>query len=365
MIRFKFTSLFLSVLFLITLTVSSCTDKGTRSVANNSSDTSKNNFSELLESSESHSNTTSTTSEEESDTFAERKIRYVAFGDSIARGARLNDPATQCYPYMLVGSLDNIPGVNGVDYVNLAVDGQTSEQLLKQLTTNTNSVIDADLITISTGANNILGVMVDKTISILKANGFSTNSLGNTADIFTELFSGNADVSMYQNVLTAFSQINTYISSEEFNAEIDTAAEKLRNDLPEIINLIRKYNKNAVIAVNTIYNPYKSLAIAAGITPLFMPSQITETAVMKLNDVIEELSNELGYIVAQVHDEFNSYSGDERLENAFFSIQSPGSTDIDVHPTENGHKVIAEVVYDAIKKPLKDKLKSEAGVTNS
>ena len=90
--------------------------------------------------------------------------------------------------------------------------------------------------------------------------------------------------------------------------------------MPKIIAEIRKNNKDAIIVVNTIYNPYNHLANKIGTITLFSPSDETEKAVKALNKVIEDEQTKLGYIVAPVYEGFNDYTGSERLENAFLAL---------------------------------------------
>ena len=81
--------------------------------------------------------------------------RYVALGDSIARGYGLDDPETQAYPALL---RDRMQSYSEVEYANYAVDGQTSAGLLELLSNGGAPMLDgADVVTVCIGANNLLG----------------------------------------------------------------------------------------------------------------------------------------------------------------------------------------------------------------
>lgn len=81
--------------------------------------------------------------------------RYVALGDSIARGYGLDDPETQAYPALL---RDRMQSYSEVEYANYAVDGQTSAGLLELLSSGGAPMLDgADVVTVCIGANNLLG----------------------------------------------------------------------------------------------------------------------------------------------------------------------------------------------------------------
>ena len=346
------TSLFLSFLFLITVVLSACFNSPrAESVLSQA----ESIFQSIDNSSQITSQVTSqvtsrVTSEATSKVSVSimAKLNYTAFGDSIARGAGLVNPETNCYPAIVLTKLKALQSVEQIKYQNFAIDGQTSPQLLEQLKTKGDVIAKSDIITISTGANNILGVFLAQAAKIFDKYGFAMNDVLNVGSIFSDIFSGAPDPTTYQKLLQIFTELNNYIESDEYDVQIATAAAQLRSDLPKIVAEIRSRNKDAIIIVNTIYNPYKHLAIKMGNISLFSPADETENAVVALNQVINEEQKKLGYIIAPVYEGFNAYKGNERLENAYFSFESLRATNIDVHPSIAGHKLIADIVYETI-----------------
>lgn len=141
----------------------------------------------------------------------EEPLRYVVLGDSIGRGAGVRNSSEACYGRIVADT-------NGYDYVNYAVDGYRTTNLLALLDRETVAadVAAADIISLSIGGNDFL--------------------LGNLpAMIFDATVKGD------------------YTKFDEVTARFYT-------NFCAIIAKIKALNPDAVLLAQTLYNPrYDSL----------------------------------------------------------------------------------------------------------
>lgn len=138
--------------------------------------------------------------------FSDEKPNYLVLGDSIAFGSGLTNPREAVYGKIVADT-------NGYEYENYAVPGHTTGNLMKRIEKEeiSASVAAADIISISIGGNNFL--------------------LGNVGAILYDGIVKN-DFSRIEEIATGF-----------------------RTDLDEIVKMIRSFNPDAAILLQTIYNP--------------------------------------------------------------------------------------------------------------
>lgn len=136
----------------------------------------------------------------------DEKLYYVVLGDSIAYGSGISNSREACYGKIVADT-------NGYDYVNHAIPGHTTTNLIRRL--NEETVIEdirkADLISISIGGNdflmsNLIGLMFDAIV------------LGDYS-------------------------------------EYDRIAEGFYENFCSIVDIINSHNEDAVILMQTLYNP--------------------------------------------------------------------------------------------------------------
>ena len=134
------------------------------------------------------------------------QTRYLVLGDSIAYGSGLANPKEAVYGKIVADT-------NGYAYENYAVPGHTTANLLRRMETEQvrESIKKADIISISIGGNNFL--------------------LGNINGL---LYDG--------------------IVKQEY-ARFDEIADGFYEDLGKIVSAIRTQNADAVIVLQTLYNP--------------------------------------------------------------------------------------------------------------
>ena len=229
----------------------------------------------------------------------------VFFGDSIAAGYGLADEENERYSSLIAAEY-------GCTVYNYAVSGDDGKDLLELLSEgNCEHLKDATVIVLSIGANNVLKA-ADALIPYYEA--LQNGTAPETFDV-TEVMS-----------------------------EVAQGIDRFKTELPQIIQALREVNADAKIIFQTVYNPYRdftefkveqngfTLSFAAG----------SASSVISLNDVIENGAEANGYTVCEVYTPFKEYEGN--LINAL-----PDGSNVDPHPNKEGHKLLAELVADAVK----------------
>lgn len=230
---------------------------------------------------------------------------YVALGDSICRGYGLADPQAECYS-SLIGS------DYGCTVYNYGVDGQTSGELLDMLMSGEAEMIgSATVISISTGANNLLQPAYPLLGSLYQSFGKPDASIPDISGVV---------------------------------ADMDNGLKELAEDIPEIISYIRSVNPDAVIIFQTVYNPYAEFDVftfdSGGVSVPF--SAFAGSCVSRINSLITDSAESCGYIVCDVYAGFSAAESD--CVNA-----DPVGGSIDPHPNAYGHRLIAALIEESLK----------------
>ncbi len=206
---------------------------------------------------------------------ADKKF-YLVLGDSIAYGSGISNSREACYGKIVADT-------NGYDYANHSVPGHTTTNLINRL--KQEAVIadleKADIISISIGGNdflmsNLIGLMFD---SIVKGD----------------------------------------------HTEFDKIAESFYNNLCEIIEIINSHNADAVILMQTLYNPQSG----------YLRAPYQEGA-DRINAAIERYDSENPGEIVIV--DVGSALGDD-MENY---------ADDEIHPSAKGNEIIAEIILDKL-----------------
>lgn len=201
---------------------------------------------------------------------------YLVLGDSIAYGSGISNSREACY-----GKI--VSDTNGYDYANHSVPGHTTTNLINRLS-NESVVADlkkADIISISIGGNdflmsNLIGLMFDSIV------------------------------------------MGDY-------TEYDKIAESFYTNFCEIIDIINSHNEDAVILMQTLYNPQSGYLRA----PYQEGADRINAAINRYNSenpgeiVIVDVATALG-------DDMANYADDE------------------IHPSGQGNEIIAETILDKL-----------------
>ncbi|MBR3439485.1 MAG: SGNH/GDSL hydrolase family protein [Clostridia bacterium] len=205
----------------------------------------------------------------------EEALNYVLLGDSIARGSGVVNYEEACYGRIIADT-------NGYDYVNYGVDGMQSSELLELMKRRDvmDSIEEADIVNISIGGNNFL----------------------------------------YGNIPMLILGVLFHIDSI-----LDTVLDPYYEDLCEILGKIHEANPDAVILLQTLYNPSTGL-----LRPLLQYGSD------KLNERIYQYDKE--------------HPGVIRIVDVASKLNGKGYCFAFIHPTARGNveiaKILLKVLYD-------------------
>ena len=201
---------------------------------------------------------------------------YLVLGDSIAYGSGISNSREACYGKIVADT-------NGYDYANHSVPGHTTTNLINRLKDETviSDLKKADIISISIGGNdflmsNLIGLMFDSIVL-------------------------------------------------DDHTEYDKIAEGFYTNLCEIVEIINSHNADAVILMQTLYNPQSGYLRA----PYQEGADRINAAIERYNAenpneiVIVDVGTALG-------DNMENYADDE------------------IHPSAAGNEIIAETVLDKL-----------------
>jgi Lysophospholipase L1 and related esterases len=228
------------------------------------------------------------------DKAAVKKERFVVIGDSIATGYLLED-LDYSYASLMAKALD-------LEEVNLAVNGYDSKDVLNLLRTGKakKAIMDASLISLSVGGNNILKYVIKQ------IEAMDDVAVEDMAELF----------------------------SPDLMKQFTAGAESFKTEFPEIIAKIKKLNPDAVIVVQTVYNPF--MFIKTGMK--LEPATICDIVISRINKVIKAYltENPDAFILSDVHAAFKAKAEPSYLNADFETFN------FDPHPALDGHALIAE-----------------------
>lgn len=208
--------------------------------------------------------------------FAADKPFYLVLGDSIAYGSGLTNAPEACYGKIVADT-------NGYEYANHAVPGHTTTNLINRLS-EPEVIADlekADIISISIGGNDFL--------------------MNNLIDLMFD--------AMVKNDYTTF----------------DSIAENFYSNFSTIVDIINEHNEDAVILMQTLYNPQSGYLRA--------PYQ---QAADRLNSAIERFATEnpdeiiIVDVGTALGDDLANFAGDE------------------IHPSVKGNEIIAQTILSTL-----------------
>lgn len=223
-------------------------------------------------------------------------VTYVALGDSICRGYGLDDPEAQRYSTLLAEQ-------TGCKVFNYGVDGLTGSGLLTLLQSGkVTALADANIVTVSIGANNIM----------------------------------QAAYTFLPTLLSAALQ-HVPVDAESLLAPVDASIAQFRAELPEIASTIHELAPNAVVIWQTVYNPFaafKHITLTLN-GQTYSIASFVDGYIQQLNDIIRNGAQAGGYTVCDVHTAFAQSSRNNVNASPFPLVMDP-------HPNADGHKLIAQ-----------------------
>ncbi len=256
-------------------------------------------------------------------------IVYTALGDSIAYGTG----ATDQYGYtdMLNEHLTRINGTG--QYFNLSADGVTSSMLSTALYNSyqvQGAVAAADVITISIGGNDLLGLFLSGFGQLIVDNySIPVEPFVNFNQLMMDLKGWQANP--YDPEYSHFNQLLIDLAGQ-----FPSAVGGFNYNWLEIIGRIIELNPDADIYVNTVYNPFVNIPILHDAIDPFIQA---------LNVAIEDYADDFDYKVVDVYSAFQGYRNPKKLavgdlSNLVEFIMDPTTVPVPLHPTDLGYKFI-------------------------
>ncbi|MBR6419138.1 MAG: SGNH/GDSL hydrolase family protein [Oscillospiraceae bacterium] len=288
--------------------------------------------SSVQESSAAETTAAATTTEPESN-----RKRMVILGDSISAGYGLDDTDSERYGVLLREKLNEDAGAMLWEENNYAISGDDSSDLLYRLEVGRAVRLpSADIIIICIGANNMLGAYTDYAQELLGDRDIES---------LAEMEESELDA-LEQELIE---QVENDTEAEaKLEAAIDKGLEQLKSDLEEIYSYIRERNETAEIYVMNVYNPYEGMT-----DPLPMLEQ-------PAGDFAQEKIDRCNAILAdweQAHPDlhavdlaaaFSGWNPKPIIGSA--GAEGAGEAYLDPHPNADGHKKIADLLYNSITK---------------
>lgn len=274
-----------------------------------------------------------------------QKGTYVALGDSITTGYGLADGEKSFVDYFAEGE--------GLEATVAAAEGATSADLLASLSdTELLAVVaQADVITVSIGGNDILGALY-----AYLANAYNATSpeAPVTAEGVQAVLAGDDLAAKEAMLEVAAGALDGFATS----AEASQALSDFSENLVAIVLAIRGANPDATLVVLNQYNPYGKLpAIAQGTEYAEMAQAVSDAfdaGAAAINQVIDACTIVPGYVGAYVVADACSAIADSAspATNASVSVVNfdPLVVDVnlDFHPNQVGHALIATAVTNAV-----------------
>lgn len=240
---------------------------------------------------------------------AEKKGVLVVLGDSIATGHSLPDYNSGGNPKSKHSWSTLLAEKYGAKQVNLAVDGDTTSDLLLVVrnVTNRRKIEKADVICVSIGGNNFLQMM---TVLVASGSMFSSDEV------------------------------------EKSYVQMETAA---KSDLDAIFAELKEINPDATVMVQTLFEPYRYFTV-----PITVDKTVAEwmgAYVERYNAVLTARANEYGITVIDVAAKFEN-DGDKTwlyssMESGTLIQAIAALVSSNPHPTLNGHRGIFDAYVEA------------------
>ena len=222
-----------------------------------------------------------------SNAISSRFTKYVAMGDSIAYGYGLSNRDTQSYAQIVRSKL-NIPTSN---FQNIAVSGMTCKEYYERITTDSsyqNSIKSADLITVSIGSNELLGIAISAVASV---TGISSND-ANFENKAKEAFLNASKLEQ----LRMLHDIYSFFTSNEIKEKINLSIISYSEYWDKSYKYIKSLNPNATIVATQFYNPYYEMSLLSYDLGGFVDEPIVE-----MNKILAEKSDsENNYKIAKI-----------------------------------------------------------------
>lgn len=254
---------------------------------------------------------------------------YVALGDSIAYGYGLANRDNDSY----ASKVRQKYNISQSNFQNLAVSGMTCAEYYEKIQEEeyTNAIENADLLTVSIGSNELLGLVTKAVSDVTGVPIDSPNFAQEAQNVFLS-------ASMLEKIKMLTEIYNTF-TSEEMKLQIEASINTYKDNWSKSIQYIKEINPDITIVATEFYNPYYEISLGSYDLGGFVDENI-----QKMNEILHENSNsESEYKIAKIYDAFNTTN--PRLTNVNISMSD---LNVDPHPNVLGHEVICTKIMDAL-----------------
>lgn len=254
----------------------------------------------------------------------------VVLGDSITSGYGL-DGYVSGDNYSAAGSFANRLGEDFTEYSNFAVDGRTSGELLTALDDEeiAKALEGADTVVVSIGGNDFLQPMLTAAMNKAAENPELLKIMSGAVsggDLLGSLTSGGAtaeaDGENYLDIMMDFARAMT-------EAADSVDIQQVVDNIDGILGTVSARAPESQIIVLTVYNPFE------GVTGMELFDTMARTKLEELNSGIATAAENNGAQVADVNAAFAGHA-----------LEYTNISRVDIHPNEQGHGVIYQLLLD-------------------
>jgi len=255
----------------------------------------------------------------------EPSFEMLILGDSISTGYGLEGSLYKNTGYAnLTAEALGLPAEN---FVNKAVNGDTSSDLLKLLPHISEKIENAELIVFSIGGNDVIHPMMNKLIDLIPfGDALSKENLGNMS-LRTLMNILDSAQKLLDNELIA-----SLLENESVLSYFDSLIEGYKTNLDLILSYIYGVNPETTVIVQTLYNPTDDVTAFAAVQGLM------NYVISGINDATAAVTEKYG---SKILDVYGAFAGKGSIYTRML--------DADIHPNEEGHAKIAELLIPAAK----------------
>jgi len=212
----------------------------------------------------------------------------------------------------------------------------TCKEYYEKITTDSsyqNAIKNADLITVSIGSNELLGIAIEAVASV---TGIDAND-SNFEEKAKQVILNSSLLKQYSMLNQIYNFFTSNETKQKINANINTYSEYWDKSY----KYIKELNPDATLVATQFYNPYYEISLLN-----YDLSGFVDEPINQLNRILKEKSNsEKNYKIAKIYDDFNTTN--PRLTNVNISLKEKIFI-FDPHPNEAGHQKIATRILDVL-----------------
>lgn len=243
--------------------------------------------------------------------------KLAVLGDSITSGYGL-DGYVSGDNTSAADSFSNKLAADFSEYVNLAVDGRTSEELLEALDSDENvsaAVENAAAVVISIGGNDFLTPMMTAAQTAIMSDPDIMQGIMDGTVTVAEAMESNMDM-INESVVSAAKQVDVQLTVDNIGSIVDKVTE---------------ISPDSEIYLLTVYNPFE------GVDDMEKYSEAAESILPVLNSGISDIAEQ-----DNVHliDAYTAFKG--------HALEYTNIASVDIHPNKAGHEVIYDLICEAL-----------------